>query len=369
MDGRAFFAQIQRLIDRAGDAEFRLPEDSALIGVANDLTPKVSRLLRDSLTLLEYVEEAAQATVGQDEGSEPGRPLGSDDESLLDIASLIATDVAGREIADLAFFASCELRGALGELERAVTRNHVLATARQCEAGVRSALRALVSVEAALFRWEDLEPPERTWADVEVSLEIRRLYRDLRRDILARERARPGAHEDLLRTVLYRLLAFRELRVYPFLRVDDRVHLRSLLQRMLEWLNSAERDAEIAQRLWQDLREFAQILAQVSFRQELREHDRRQLARAYRALFGDGRMPRAHVPSGVHTDLRRLLGLDDELDALLEADPVPPSAAWRSAILRLLGDLHGLEEAGASAASTDGGAGNRTAPMLSKNPW
>ncbi len=341
MDCRQYYPLFERLIEQASKAEFRFPEDSALIAVAIDLTPKVSRLLRESLTLLRRVERAVASLAADEDPSAFGEP-----DSLSAIGQLIASEVALQELGDLVYFAIGELRGSLGELEKAVTTNRVLMMATLCESGLRSTRRALVSVEAALFRFEDLEPPEHQWVDVDVSLEIRKLYRDLRQDIMAHGTAGDAVNEELVRAVLYRLLAFRELRIYPFLRVDDRVHLRNLLKRMLEWLNSEERDQERAGELWRDLTEFAQILAQVSFRQELREHDRQLVDHACRVLFQDGAAPA--VPEKLRDEVRGLLGLNDALDRLIEGPEDQNKEAWRLPLANLLEELGSAAHAGSA---------------------
>ncbi|MEM8964502.1 MAG: hypothetical protein AAGD38_23650, partial [Acidobacteriota bacterium] len=196
------------------------------------------------------------------------------------------------------------------------------------------------SVEAAICEFEDLPAPEREWFDVEVSLEIRRLYRGLRQEIAARP---DSTLEERLRPVLYRLVAFREQRVYPFLRVDDRVYLRQLVRRILEWLNSDHQDPEEGKRLWEDLTSFTRILAQVSYRQELREHDRELVAKVHHALFGS-RPALSRVPDWCFTDMEALLGLDDDLDVLVLARRARPLSVWRAPLERLLHSLRRKEE-------------------------
>ncbi|RMH20496.1 MAG: hypothetical protein D6696_08020 [Acidobacteria bacterium] len=331
-DCRPYLPRFDALIKKIDGVDFRVPEDSALIGLANDLVPRVTRLLRDSLALLDSVAEQFERQA-RGETSLDQLP-----DTLEGIAQLISAETAEREIEDLAFFARAELREALDVLVRSMTANNVLMTASHCESGLRRARRALVSVEAALYTYEELEVPARDWVDVEVSLQIRKLYRNLRQDIVARPFDGEGVQEDLVRAVLYRLVAFRELRIYPYLRVDDRVFLRDLLRRMLDWLNSKGRDVDEARSLWQDLTGFAQILAQVSYRQELREHDYQLVAQAYHQLFGKDQIPDA-VPRPLLDELDALLGLDDELDRLILEPSAHSVSAWRAPLRRLLDDL------------------------------
>ena len=133
--------------------------------------------------------------------------------------------------------------------------------------------------------------------------------------------------------MLYRIVAFRELSVYPLLRVEDRVTLRRLLKRILDWLNSADQVPAAGERLWQDLAAFAELLVQVSHRQELQDHDLELINRAHRTLFPYGQ-PTPDIPEALRSELQTLLGLDTELDALIvgsDSDPV----SWKPTLQRL----------------------------------
>ncbi|MCG8455513.1 MAG: 4-hydroxythreonine-4-phosphate dehydrogenase PdxA, partial [Holophagales bacterium] len=150
-----------------------------------------------------------------------------------------------------------------------------------------------------------------------------------------------------LRKVLYRIVAFRELSVYPFLRVDDRVHMRSLLKDILDWLNSDTRDPEKARNLWRDLAGFAELLVQVSHRQELQDHDRELLRRAYNRLFlRDGHQ---QLTPALLDELASLLGLDDELDLLI-SNRIRNRDVWRAPMER---ELRRLEKGPAPTARID----------------
>ena len=321
--------EFHRLIGRIDSVDVRVPEDSALISLAADLVPGVTRLLREATRLLEQVEEVYgpdrfEAAEGDDE-----------EESLNGIGLQIATELAARDLSDVAFFARSDLRSSLDQLVSAATqqRGQQLTLASQCEGGLRRVRKALVSVESAIYEFEGLEPPPRRWFDVELSLQIRKLYWNLRRETggLTVDRNKPL--EGRLRAVLYRVVAFRELQVYPFLRVEDRVTLRRLLSRILDWLNGADRDAVSGERLWQDLAAFAELLVQVSHRQELQDHDLAKVGQAWRTFFPFGEAI-AKVPEETLDDLQALLGLDDELDTLvLERETAPEP--WRPVLERL----------------------------------
>lgn len=342
-------ARFDRLIEQVESADVRVPEDSALISLASDLVPKVTRLLRRGIELLVEIEERYLAEPGPSGGDASGAadsfetldPLAS----LSSIGAQISAEFAVRDLNNVAFFARTDLRSALDGLIASATQNRdQLTLASNCEAGLRRLRKALVSVESALHEFESREPPVRHWFDLEVSLQIRRLYWNLRRETGAgpEEERKERPIEARLRSILYRVLAFRELSIYPFLRVDDRVHLRRLLKRILDWLNGDEQDPQVARRLWQDLAGFAELLVQVSHRQELQDHDRRLLHRAYHALFPGG-VAVEKIPGRLLGDMQSLLGLSPELDELLEARTADVEL-WRAPIERLRATLgHGTE--------------------------
>jgi len=253
--------------------------------------------------------------------------------SLQDIGLLISSEIASGEIRDLAFFARNELRSALDNLLAAADREHMAPIASHCEGGLRRLRKALVSIESAIYEYEGLEPPPEILVDLDVSLQTRQLFASLRREV-ARRRAETAPLEERLRAVAHRLVALRELRIYPFLRFDDRVQLRQLLGRILDWLNSDDRSTAAGRAVWEDLENFAGLLTQVNHRQELRQHDRTIVQRAHRALFRGPSCPE-EVPADVLTELWELVGLDDALDELILNRRVRPASSWRPALERL----------------------------------
>lgn len=337
MDFQTIAARIEDLLSQIDSADIRVPEDSALISLAADLVPTVRRLLQDGIQLTRDIEKA----YGPDQiGDEPEE---DDPFSLKGIGFLISSVFAARDLTDLAFFARTELKECLEVLNATSQRENVdlESVASYCEAGTRRLRKALISVESAMYEFEQLDAPIRKWFDVEVSLQIRKLYWNLRRETLTH----PGQDKRMaerLRSVVYRLVAFRELSVYPFLRIDDRIQLRALLKRILEWLNSSERNEDVGHRLWQDLVGFAEILVQVSQRQELQEHDRSLVGRALRRLFRKLPPPET-MPEDLLDELESLLGLDDELDRLVITRH-PDVISWRRPLLRANESLHRPEE-------------------------
>jgi len=119
--------------------------------------------------------------------------------------------------------------------------------------------------------------------------------------------------------------------VYPSLRVRDRLHLRELQRRILDWLRSAN-DPAMGLRVWQDLEAFIRMLSQINRRQELIEHDTQVVAAvsASIATCSEPALPEATIEL-----LARLEGLDDDLDALLASPERSSPERWRAMFERL----------------------------------
>lgn len=326
-------SKFDALITKIDSADVRVPEDSALISLAADLVPGLTLLLREGIDLLQIVERYYDPGNLDDDGSEDSL------ESLLGIGQQISSEFAIRDLNDVAFFARNELSQCHDRLMETATqkRHGEMALASHCEASIRRLRKALVSVESTMFEFENQQAPRRRWYDVEVSLQIRKLYWNLRNETRGLDPNKPL--EDRLRAVLYRIVAFRELSVYPLLRIDDRVNLRHLLSRILEWLNGDARSPAEGSRIWSDLEAFAGILVQVSHRQELRDHDLALITRTQQALFPyDGRKA-VEIPSVLMAELEGLLGLDDTLDHLILAANRRQIESWRQPLARLQGSL------------------------------
>lgn len=325
--------KFSELIHKVEHFDARVPEDSALIGLAADIVPKVTRLLRRGVELLSLVESIY-------DGSQADIPKNDEDEdTLFHIGRLISAELASRDLADVAFLARNELRNALEKLERTATvkRTDSLALATQSEAGLRCLRKALVSMESAIFEFEEQAAPDRQWDDVEVSLQIRKLYWNLRNET-EEDTDDDEDIESRLRRVLYRIMAFRELSVYPFLRVDDRVNIRDLLKRILDWLNSDDRDSTEARQLWADLSGFSALSIQVSRRQELQAYDLSVLRKISEELWDDPE-PAPELTRLQLSELEQLLGLDDELDDLICSRIRYPDA-WKAPIERVIQELN-----------------------------
>jgi hypothetical protein len=335
--------RLASLIQELQGVRFQIPEDEAAVARGALFAPRLAAAIEDAVGLLQATQQHYErfGTIGDEQ-------LASTD-SLHDIGRLISSEIAGQEITDVLFLARNELKGALQDLIASIDQEDFLRVASSCDSGLRTLKRTLISVESAIYEYEGREPPVRQWSDLEVSLRTRRMYGELRREILSTPSPRDPALPDCLASLHDRLDRLRDLDFYPLLRFDDRVAMRELRRRMASWVASEPHDLIAGRRLWQDLMGFAELLKEVSHRQELRQHDRALLRRAYHQLFGRGPHPPA-VPEDLLHQLAALGGLDDELDELLQRKERTDLSRWRQLLTRLLHRLSTTAEALTSAA-------------------
>jgi hypothetical protein len=337
-------APTHRVLDRLGafiqelqGVQFQVPEDDAAVARSALFAPRLATAIEGAVALLQAAQEHYErfGTIADEQVA--------DSESLDDIGKLISSEIAGQEIADLVFLARTELKGTLQDLISSVDQEDFLRVASSCDSGLRTLKRTLISVESAIYEYEGMDPPMRQWSDLEISLQTRRIYNDVRRSIVHVAKPSDGALADQLASVHDRLDRLRDLEIYPLLRFDDRVTMRELRRRLSSWVIQEPHDLLAGQRLWADLTGFAQLLKEINHRQELRQHDRAQLRRAYHQLFG-----RSTHPHEVHEDLLyqldALYGLDDELDDLLLRRERVDLLRWREVLSRLLHRLSSTAE-------------------------
>lgn len=318
---QALVDRTDALIAELQSVTFIVPDDTGYFSIEDELVQQVRVLLERTLDLMRDLTEHYDH-----EAPDPAllaEPAG-EDEALKEIGAAISSELASQELGNMAFIARTQLRENYEALLNALDNGFIWVVASNADTGLRRAGKALLTLETAVLEYEGQPPKERRWSDLRDSLEIRRVYGQFRRFILRRrddEAAPPDAEEmhELLRTASHRIAILRDLKIYPFLRIYDRVPIRKLQNRILRWLDRDEDDPERlddGRRLWSDLESFAELLGEINQREELREHDRRTLKRIHRLLFGAKRRHESIPPAHLE-DLETLLGRDDELDRIV----------------------------------------------------
>jgi hypothetical protein len=238
----------------------------------------------------------------------------------LKIDGLMSAESGARRIVELAFMAQWELERKALELRAMAAKDTDAweAIARYGSAR-RRVLKSTIAVETALSEQEGLASglKDLHLTELHRSLETRRAYAIFRREIRRRPANEHDGIKQALRTAGIATARLIGRDVYEDLRVTDRMRLRELQTKVLEWLRGEDGfDCDAGMELWQDLSAFADLLLQVNHRAELREHDGALLERVYAGLFSSS--PSGSVPDAMRLT-RTLLGRDAELDSSSKA--------------------------------------------------
>jgi hypothetical protein len=330
----AIVALAQRVLDVDIRAYESLPHDR----LASELQPVVSQLLASAHALVADIfrtYEAESEPVFHDEpgsGALAAPYVGFEQaiDAAIDNQGAASVSIVG----DIAFLAHLELRQRAERLERVTACRNAIAIIGECDSALRRIRKALTSIDVALARAGLVQPSLDFTSELEVSLRVRRACAKLRaRAASGGEPTAETLHARLRKagTAIAMLVGWE---VYPSLRVRDRLHLRDLQRRILDWLRR-DRDVVDGMRLWQDLSGFISMLSQVNRRQELVEHDTRVVSAARARIAACG----PELDEATLALLASLEGLDDEVDALLASSERGVAARWHAPLERLAAQL------------------------------
>jgi hypothetical protein len=316
MEGNALLQGVSRLIEMREEVQVFVPTDTGLFSLSEELIQGVENLLTEASQLMAEVTDHYDQLVPEE---------GEDEENFLTPQSdeiRIASQISA-----IAFVARSQTLETQEDLQRATETGNPWKVGALADTGVQRAMRGLIALEEVMCEFAGMPSKDRHWKDMDDALEIRRLYAQFRRAILRDGTPDPAELPARLRKVTHRINILRDLKIYPFLRIDDRLEIRRMQKRihaLLERDNDAERKID-GRHLWQDLESFAQLLRQVNLREELILHDRRVVAEVSSALFRGDRSSKK-VPAAVRKRLESLQGKDDTLDEMLlraeELDPI-----------------------------------------------
>lgn len=339
------FAELQTSIvsvtTRVNEVDIRQFEGHPPEVLAAELAPRVRALLSDAYKVVSDVVIACEgqtssAEVDSDDwGALPFPPIPYVPfERALDNAIERRSDWSLAAVGDIGFLAGLELRQRADRLGRLVPRSSHQAIIGECDSALRRIRKAMTTIDRALARAGVTAPRLDFASELETSLEVRRVYAKLRARVKAVGEPRGETFYVQLRSVGTAIATVVGWKGYPNLRVRDRLQMRELQRRLLEWFR-AERDPVAGHHLWQDIDYFVQMLADVNRRQELREHDANVVEKGWMVVSTtDGEMP-----APILEQLQTLEGLDDEVDGLLASERRFETAAWQAPIHRLRMEL------------------------------
>ncbi|MEM7349534.1 MAG: hypothetical protein AAF657_01925 [Acidobacteriota bacterium] len=345
MERQQLLQQVETLIDQTQGVDFVVPEETGYFSIDDVLVRRVRALIEETIEVMHDLTEVYDAeSVAHGEKDEAAA---ADGDFLREIGAQISSELAAREVSNLAFVARGQLKEMQEALHSALDNKQVWAVASHADSGLRRAGKALIAIETAVRDYEGLPARDRRWNDLGDSLETRRLYAQFRRAIL--RSGERDASEDVasrLRSAATRIAILRNLEIYPFLRIDDRRTIKMLHQRIAAWLNrEGDNSQEAGERLWQDLISFARLLLKVNHREELCEHDRQVINSLHRMLF-PAKRPVTELKESHLKELERIVGRDDELDELVLRIKELTVEDLRASIERLKSQLNAPYESG-----------------------
>lgn len=333
---------IYALAQHVEGIDIRKFESFAPSDLATELAPIVMRVLRDAQRVVTDVSRLSESPSSPDAMFAEAPPIPYlPFERAVDVAVVQETGWSLEAVGDLGFLASLELRQRLERLERLVSGSHPWAIVGECDGALRRIRKALTAIDRGLERAGVGKARLDFSSELENSLEVRRAYGKLRTRVRAIGAPKPETFYVQVRAIGTALATVVGWAGYQNLRVRDRLQLRELQRRLLDWFRS-EREVTAGQRVWEDIDAFVTMLADVNQRQELREHDSRL---AHEGLGKVLVAPSQPVSKELFERLKRLEGLDDESDALIRA-ATSDSTVWRPVLERLARELAGMREGG-----------------------
>ena len=317
---KRFQQAIYLIAARTNVVDLRAFERAPLELIVTDLQPATLLLLSDARTVLvavsDWCSRASAPPIGPDD--DPGRVAASylPFEREVD-AAVAAMGTSYRAVEEISFIAQLELRQRQERLERARAAQGPSSLLGECDSSLRRIRKALAALDAAIAKAEDTRPLLDFTSELQASLAVRRAYARFRCNVLGDGVPTPDSLRTRFRGAGTQMAMLIGRPVYRELRVRDRLLLRELQSRVLDWLRQGE-TAEIAAgtRLWQDLVSCVEMLSLVSRRQELVEHDAVLIERLLKELPAAPSVEE-EVPNHAWTAVSALEGLDWELDEAL----------------------------------------------------
>ena len=314
--------ELDEVIRRAQGLPFVVPDDTGFFAVDSSMILGVRDIIEAALAIMRQAQELYDEEKSSDSSEPILSPGIREDDFLREIGAAISSELAAQEVSNIAFAVRAQLMETYSALVNASRGDQLWVVASYADTGLRRAGKGLITLESAIREYEGLDPVERTWSRLQDSLEIRRLYSQFRRGVA--KLGRPEGAEQLhtaLRSAATRIAILRDRKIYPLMRISDRLPIRRLQKRILEWLKTGggTEHEESGRRLWSDLLSFAELLVQVNHREELRDNDRRVIQEWLERHFADGddkMPPRPAAPEHL-ADLESLIGRSDHLDEML----------------------------------------------------
>lgn len=324
---RLYQQSMLALVERVREIDVGTFETATREVLFTELQPRTTSLLAQANHLVRSVLDACEV---------PEEALGGPDPAMdfeLAIDAVIEhSPSSSSRIADVAYMAQVELRQRAARLDGLAWDETTILIA-ECDGALRRVTKALCAIDRAMARASDTPAYLDFLSELELSLRVRRCYARFRSRVLAGGGEVTGPDDVLaaLRRTGTEIAVVVGLPLYPSLRLNDRLQLRGLQQRILAWIRT--RDLGVGLSIWRDVSAFVAILRHVDRRQELFEHDARVVLTAVESLARHGM-----ITDRCFQELARLDGRDDDIDALL-AEGSRDVEVWAPLLERLAREI------------------------------
>jgi hypothetical protein len=332
-------ASMLALVQRVREIDVGTFETATREVLSRELHPRTTTLLAQADQLVGDVLDACQPTdleaarCSQTRSDIEVSPPPDDFEIAIDAAIVQGTPRSSR-VADIAFMAQVELRQRALRLASIAPDPTSLLLA-ECDSALRRVTKALCALDRAIARAGGTPAYLDYLSELELSLRVRQCYAVFRARVLA-GREQLDTLEDVearLRRTGNEIAIIVGHPIYSGLRLNDRIQLRNLQQRIVTWIKSPARELVGGLRIWKDVSAFVAMLRHVDRRQELFEHDSRVVYAALESLTQAGEVSERSL-----LELRALEGRDDEVDALLSAG-LRDGEQWAALLTRLASEV------------------------------
>jgi hypothetical protein len=314
--------ELQRVAETAIAIDVRQFEEAARARVATELIPAITSVLADGISVLGRILEHYETTrneAGLIPSTDAVAVQGHGEHFYEEIESLMSTASGTGRIADIAFMARWELERKQQGLREIPDQDDPWKVIAECGSARRRLVKSATAVALAVAEHEGIPTAlEASYVtELKRSLETRRIYAIFRRRL--REAGPFQVHNAraCLRAGGTAIATMVGRDVYEDLRVSDRIQLRRLQRRILEWLRGDDGfDTESGRRLWGDLETCSDLLLQVNHRAELCQHDEKSLHEVLEEL-ADEDQERTGLPAHLLPRIELLLGRDPVIDELI----------------------------------------------------
>jgi hypothetical protein len=347
----------------------------ALLGIAatvHGLDPRRLEAAEEPQALEQFVAsvqgvllEAIAAVEVLSESKDPAllasRPQLAGQNQLSTTLDLILTRAGSTRVEDLAFMAGMELLEGLTQLDalasKSSSRERLIGQCALCLGKIDKIVTAL---ENGLAPKLGLEAQLSFVPQTLASLQVRSAYAKFHLALRVDETPAPAEVLERLRSAATVIAVLAGRDIFWDLRLDDRIALRGLQRRLLNFLCAAHGAETEGLRLWQDLVGFASLLHRVNQRSELIDHDRILLSSVLRKF-------RLSPPTLDRLDaaqlqrLAALFGRDKAIDRLIEAKETSIST-WRGELKRLARELRPGQASAAQSEWSDDDEDNAFLP-------